>query len=70
MFSMFDQLKEEVLKKIVGFNRFQELYNEKSFKKIKRLKSLQKAEVYLQPMQASTRELFCEYNQRLYFSAI
>ena len=61
MFSMFDQLKEEVLKKIVGFNRFQELYNEKSFKKIKRLKSLQKAEVYLEPMRASTMELFCEY---------
>ena len=61
MFSMFDQLKEEVLKKIVGFNRFQELYNEKSFKKIKRLKSLQKAEVYLEPMRASTMEFFCEY---------
>ena len=35
-------------------------YNEKSFKK-KRLKSLQKAEVYLEPMRASTMELFCEY---------
>ena len=30
-------------------------------KKIKRLKSLQKAEVYLEPMRASTMELFCEY---------
>ena len=55
MFSMFDELKEEVL------NRFQEPYNEKSFKNIKRLKSLQKAEVYSEPMRASTMELFCEY---------
>ena len=30
-------------------------------KKIKHLKSLQKAEVYLEPMGASTMELFCEY---------
>ena len=28
----------------------------------KRLKSLQKAEVYLEPMRASTMELFCEYS--------
>ena len=27
----------------------------------KRLKSLQKAEVYLEPMRASAMELFCEY---------
>ena len=27
----------------------------------KRLASLQKAEVYLEPMRASTMELFCEY---------
>ena len=27
----------------------------------KLLKSLQKAEVYLEPMRASTMELFCEY---------
>ena len=31
------------------------------FKKIKRLKSLQKAKVYLEPMRASTMDLFCEY---------
>ena len=60
MFSMFDELKE-VLLKIIRLNRFQEPYNEKSFKKIKRLKSLQKAEVYLEPMRASTMEFFCEY---------
>ena len=30
-------------------------------KKIKHLKSLRKAEVYLEPMRASTMELFCEY---------
>ena len=36
MFSMFDELKEEVLKKkIIRLNRFQEPYNEKSFKKTK-----------------------------------
>ena len=34
-----------------------------SLKKIKRLQSLlQKAEVYLEPMRASTMELFSEYN--------
>ena len=59
---MFDELKQEVpQKKIIRLNRFQEPYNERSFKKIKHLKSLQKAEVYLEPMQASTMELFCEY---------
>ena len=58
---MFDELKEEVLLKMIRLNRFQEPYNEKSFKKIKRSKSLQKAEVYLEPMRASTMELFCEY---------
>ena len=30
-------------------------------KEIKRFKSLRKAEVYLEPMRASTMELFCEY---------
>ena len=30
-------------------------------KKIKGLKSLQKAEVHLEPMRASTMEPFCEY---------
>ena len=46
---------------MIRLNRFQEPYNENSFIKIKRLKSLQKAEVYLEPMRASTMELFCEY---------
>ena len=58
---MCNELKEKYLKKIIRLNRFQGPYNEKSFKKIKCLKSLQKAEVYLEPMQASTMELFCEY---------
>ena len=40
---------------------FQESRNVKYFEEIKRLKSLQKAEAYLEPMQASTMELFCEY---------
>ena len=42
-------------------NRFQESYNVKYFKVIKRLKSLQKAEAYLKPKQTSMMELFCEY---------
>ena len=39
---MFDELKEEKY-------RFQESYKVKYFKKIRRLKSLQKAEAYLEP---------------------
>ena len=39
---MFGKLKE-----VKYFNRFQEFYNVKYFKKIKRSKSLQKAETYL-----------------------
>ena len=35
MFSMFDELKEEVLEKKIRLNRFQEPYNEKSFLKNK-----------------------------------
>ena len=42
-------------------NRFQEPDNVKYFKVIKRLKSLQKAETYLEPKGASMVELFCEY---------
>ena len=39
---MFDKSKKKYLKKITRLNRFQDPYTEKSFKKIKRLKSLQK----------------------------
>ena len=42
-------------------NGFQESYDVKCFKEIKRLKSLQKAEAYLELKQASMMELFCEY---------
>ena len=42
-------------------NRFQEPYNVKYFKVIKRLKSLQKPEAYLEPKRAPMMELFCEY---------
>ena len=42
-------------------NRFRESYNVKYFKEIKHLKSPQKAEASLEPKQASTMELFCEY---------
>ena len=53
--------KKKYFKKLIRLNRYKVPHNEKSFKKIKRLKSLQKAEVYLEPMRASTMELFCEY---------
>ena len=53
---MFDELNFKN-----RFNRFQGSYNVKYFKEIKRLKSLQKAEAYLEPKQASMMEFFCEY---------
>ena len=56
---MFDELKKR--KVLYRNNRFQGSYNVKYFKVIKRLKSLQKAEAYLEPKWASTIELFCEY---------
>ena len=57
---MFDELKE--VKKVLKRNdRFQESYNAKYFKEIKRVKSPQKAETYSEPKQASTMELFYEY---------
>ena len=40
---------------------FDELKEVKYFKEITRLKSLQKAEAYLQPKRASMMELFSEY---------
>ena len=40
---------------------FQESYNVKYLKVINRLKTLRKAEAYLEPKQASMMELFCEY---------
>ena len=42
MCNIFHELKEEVFQKLIRLNKFQEPYNEKSFKKIKGLKSLQK----------------------------
>ena len=42
-------------------NRFQESYNVKYVKAIKRLKNLQKADAYLESKWASMMELFCEY---------
>ena len=57
--SLLDELKD----------RFHEsyIYNAKFFKEIKRLKSLQKAEEYLEPKRASTMELFCGYTNGLLF---
>ena len=37
-------------------------------KEIKRLKSLQKVEAYLEPKQASMMELFCEYKRLTIFA--
>ena len=56
---MFDELKE--VKYLNRNNRFQESYDVKYFKEIKCLKSLQKAEAYLEPKQASMMELLREY---------
>ena len=56
---MFDESKEvKCFKKIIYFKS---LYNVKYFKEIKHLKRLQKAEAFLEPKRASTRELFLEY---------
>ena len=55
---MFDELKEvKNCKEITDFKSL----NVKYFKGIKRLKSLQKAEAYLETKRISTMELFCEY---------
>ena len=54
--------KTSWLKELQRSCRFQETYNVKSFKEIKRLKCLLvKAEAYLEPEQASMMELFCGY---------
>ena len=54
---MLDGLKEvKYFKEITDFKNLR-----KYFKEIKRLKSFQKADVYLEPKQASMIELFCEY---------
>ena len=68
MFSMFDELKitmtilkYEVLEqnKKKDWTDFRSLIMKNPLKK--RLESLQKAQVYLEPMWASMMELFCEY---------
>ena len=53
------------MKKLLVSSKY---YSEKSFKKIKRLKSLQKAKVYLEPIWTSTMELFWEYINSFIFS--
>ena len=48
--------------KISKVLQFQESYNVKNFKEIKRLKCLLvKAEAHLEPERASVMEFFCEY---------
>ena len=66
---MFDELKEvKYFKEIANFkSRIVTSYDVKYFKEIKRLKSLRKAEAYLEPKRASTMELFCEYTDGLLF---
>ena len=65
---MFDELKMTMailkyevleLKKKKDWIDFRSLIMKNPLKK--RLESLQKAEVYLEPMRASTMKLFCEY---------
>ena len=55
---MFDELKE--LKYFREITDFKSLIL-RHFKEIKRLKSLEKAETYLEPKRASTVELFLEW---------
>ena len=58
--NIFDELKE--VKYFTRNNRFQESFNVKDLKEIKRLKSLQvKSVSYLEPKRAYMMELFCEY---------
>ena len=66
---MFDELKEvKYFKETANFkSRIVTSYDVKYFKEIKRLKSLRKAEAYLEPKRASTMELFCEYTDDLLF---
>ena len=56
---MFDELKE--VKHFKKITHFRSLIMQNTFKKIKRLKSLQKVEACLEPKRASAMELFCEY---------
>ena len=49
---MFDELKEGKNRQIPGVLYFKEIWS---------LKGLQKAEAYLEPKQAPTMQLFCEY---------
>ena len=73
-----DQKKEQLLNFHIVTPKFQlarlltyfKSLNVKYFKVIKRLKSLEKAEAYLESKQASMMELFSEYTQRLTISAI
>ena len=51
-------LRHERVKEVTDFYR---VFFVKHFKKIKRSKSLQKAEAHLEPKRASAMELFYEY---------
>ena len=62
---MFGELKEA--KYFKRNSRFQERYNVNYFKERNRLKSLQKAEAYLEAKQASTMELFVNILNGLLF---
>ena len=63
--SMFDELKEvKYLKEVTDFKNVIMYVIVKYFKEIKRLKSLLKAEAYLEPKQASMMDLSCEYTNK------
>ena len=63
--SIYDHKNEQLLN--FHIIKAQESYNVKYFKEIKRLKSLQKAEEYLEPKRASMMELFWIYLTTYYF---
>ena len=56
---MFDELKE--VKYFKKETDLKQSYNVKYFNEIKRLKSLPKGGVYLEPKRASPMEIFSEY---------
>ena len=53
-----------------GSYRFQEPYNVKYFKVIKRFKGVQKAGAYLEIKRESMMELLCEYTEQITIFAI
>ena len=68
--SMFDELKEVQRNNTEFKSLVVTPFSIKYLKEIKRLKSLWKAEAYLEPKRVSTMELFREHTERLTIFAI